>query len=409
MEEIDLKDLIKYVFSKILIVIFMTLLFFVIGVFYSKNSKIVYESSSSIVLTKEITTEITDELELSINKYLTNTLVEILKSKKTANKVIDNLNLNISTEQITSNIEAKHIWETDIVKVTLRSIDQENITKIVDNIVEVSVNEIKGLYEIKNVQVLEKATEPIDSSKSSSSAKTLIISIIGFILGFVVVFIMYCFSNTIKSESDIERLELSIIGEVPFNRKKRIIKRNKIQEEIKKISILLKNKYISNKENVLMITSVSKNEGKTFLANNLANAFSQLGLKVLLMDFNLNNIEQKKSLASILSNDIKNYKKHINNKKISVLKSGINNINSWDLLNSEKMKELVNLLKEEYDLIILDCPSMNESATTLSLTKYANFIVLTCLNKKTPLKLFKICKKQLQDTNLKIAGVVINK
>lgn len=424
MEEIDLKELIKYFFSKVSIIICVTLLFFIVGVVFVKKDTVMYKSSSSVVLTKEVTTEITDDVELSINKYLTNTFVEIVGSKTVANEVIKDLNLDIKAEELVSNIEAAPVWESDIVEVSLKYTDKEKITKILNKIVDVSIREITDLYEINNIKVIEIATEPTTDSSISGISKVIIISSIGFILGFIIVFIMYCFSTTIKSEKDIEKsLGLSVLSKISYKRRKNnslLDNEYDIKEEMKKVSIYLKNKYLKNKENVLIITSASPNEGKTFVATNLSATFSKLGLKVLLIDFNLKaetlsnifNVESKKSLLDLLSDDIKNYKKYINNTKInnlSVLSSRFNNSNSWEVLNSDNIKELIDLLKEEYDLIIFDCPSMSESATALSLTEYASVAILTCLYKKTSINKFDACKKELQNTNIEIAGVVVNK
>lgn len=172
--------------------------------------------------------------------------------------------------------------------------------------------------------------------------------------------------------------------------------------------------------NVLMITSSMPEEGKSFISANLATAFSMIDFKVLLIDCDLRkgrqhkifNSEKDKGLSNLLLDDIKHYKKYIQKTEIDnlfVLPSGMVPPNPSEILGSEKCKELLELLKKDYDLIILDCPPVNYITDTLVITKLANQALIVCAYKKTPMDLLTSSKKSLEAANIKIAGVVVNK
>ena len=191
-------------------------------------------------------------------------------------------------------------------------------------------------------------------------------------------------------------------------------------EAIRILRTNLQFSFIDDKFKTLMVTSSMPAEGKSFISANLAAAFSMIDFKVLLIDCDLRKgrqnkifkIEKDKGLSNLLLDDIKNYKKYISKTEVGnlhVLTSGIIPPNPSEILGSEKFMELLNKLKEDYDLIILDCPPLNAITDSLVLTKFADQAVIVSAYKKTPIDLLMSSKKSLELSNVKIAGVVLNK
>ncbi len=171
---------------------------------------------------------------------------------------------------------------------------------------------------------------------------------------------------------------------------------------------------------VIMVTSSIPGEGKSFVSANLAAAFSMVDKKVLLIDCDLRKgrqskvfgIKGEKGLSILLLEDVKNYKKYIyktNIENLFVLPNGIVPPNPSELLGSDKMKILMDELKKDYDIIILDSPPVSAVADALVLTNITDKIIIVCAHNKTPIDLLSDTKKSLESVNNKIAGVVINK
>lgn len=171
---------------------------------------------------------------------------------------------------------------------------------------------------------------------------------------------------------------------------------------------------------VIMVTSSIPGEGKSFVSANLAAAFSMVDKKVLLIDCDLRKgrqaklfgIKGEKGLSILLLEDVKNYKKYIyktNIENLFVLPNGIVPPNPSELLGSEKMKTLMDELKNDYDIIILDSPPVSAVADALVLTNITDKIIIVCAYNKTPIDLLSDTKKSLESVHDKIAGVVINK
>ena len=153
---------------------------------------------------------------------------------------------------------------------------------------------------------------------------------------------------------------------------------------------------------VIMVTSSIPGEGKSFISANLAGAFSMVNKKVLLIDCDLRKGRQSK---------IKNYKKYVHKTSIEgldVLLNGIVPPNPSELLGSQKNNDLLELLKKDYDIIVLDCPPVSAVTDALVLSSLADKIVIVSAFKKTPLELLNETAKSFDAVKDKIAGVVIN-
>lgn len=193
-----------------------------------------------------------------------------------------------------------------------------------------------------------------------------------------------------------------------------------IAESIRTLRTNLQFTLVDKNIKTIMITSSFPGEGKSFVSANLAAAFSTLGMRVLLMDCDLRRgrqrkmfkLEERQGLSNLLVDDIKNYKKYIRDTNIDnfdLLTSGTTSPNPSELLGSEKNKEFMKKLREDYDLIIMDCPPANAVSDTLVLTEYADEAVIVSAYKTTPFDLLLETKKTIESSNTKIAGVIINK
>ena len=193
-----------------------------------------------------------------------------------------------------------------------------------------------------------------------------------------------------------------------------------VSEAIRTLRTNLEFTFVGNEKNVILITSSMPGEGKSFVSANLAASFSMIYCKTILIDADMRkgrqhkifNLDKDKGLSSLLLEDVKKYSKYICKTEIEnldVIPSGIVPPNPSELLGSEKTKELLELLKEKYDLIIIDCPPINAVTDALVLTKFADEVVLVSAYKITPIDLLEQSKKALENSGAKIAGVIVNK
>ena len=174
---------------------------------------------------------------------------------------------------------------------------------------------------------------------------------------------------------------------------------------------------------IIMNTSPEASDGKSFITANLAVAYGQEGKKVLLIDTDLRKGRQHEIFGVMnvtsggYTNLLLNYKDNIEldkyifptfDENIDLLPTGPLPPNPVELLGSENNKKLLNRLKKQYDLILLDCAPMLGLSDSLILASLADIILVTVSSRKTKMEGLERVKKLFEQTNLKIDGVILN-
>lgn len=194
-----------------------------------------------------------------------------------------------------------------------------------------------------------------------------------------------------------------------------------ISEGIRTLRTNLQFATINGNQKTIMVTSSMPGEGKSFTSANLATAFAQNGSKVLLVDCDMRkgrinkifNQGNNKGLSNLLIDSVeKNYKKYIKKtdiKNLSIIPSGIVPPNPSELLNSEANKQLIEILKQEYDYIIFDSVPVNGLPDALIMANLIDKVLIVCAQGVTPMDILQKTKTSLTNVKANIAGVVVNK
>ncbi len=172
-----------------------------------------------------------------------------------------------------------------------------------------------------------------------------------------------------------------------------------------------------SKSRVFEISSSLPGEGKSSCAVNLAIAFSQLGSKVLMIDADLRkpsihrklHLQNTNGLSSVLV-DFCNFDEAVIsvNENIDVMTSGPTPPNPSELLGSEKMAELLERVKNNYEYIIIDTPPINVVSDAVVLAPRTEGIVMVVQDRGTTHEQFKKAVSSLGFANAKLLGVILN-
>lgn len=194
-----------------------------------------------------------------------------------------------------------------------------------------------------------------------------------------------------------------------------------VAEAIKTIRTNLLFSSIDEPVKSILMTSSMSGEGKSFISANLAVAFAQAGVKVLIVDCDLRrgrqhkifNIDNEQGLSNLLLDDVdKNYKKYIKKTRyenIYVLPMGIVPPNPSELLASAKNKQLDKILKQKFDLVIYDGVPVGGLTDSIIMADLVDKIVIVSAYKVTPVEFLANTNKALEKFKDKIAGVILNK
>ena len=216
MEEINLSEVYSYFKTKILWILLAVVLIIVLGnVFTLLTRTPLYQSNTTIVLVGESNSGYS-QTESQLNQNLIGTYSQIIKSRKVLNQVIKNLDLKLTTTDLAQSITTSSVEDTEIIQITVNNPKAKDAKKITDELAEVFAKEIKDIYDLENVEIIDKAEIAKTPYNVNYLKDNVIYLVVGLVLSFGVVFVMYYFDTSIKS-SDIveEKLGLTVIGIVP--------------------------------------------------------------------------------------------------------------------------------------------------------------------------------------------------
>lgn len=349
----------------------------------------------------------------------------------------------------------------DAISYNSLKVELENQKNLLDSLLkkkeETSISANMQEQAQQNIRVIEEASIPKTPIKPKIKLNLILAIIIGLFGGAALAFFIDYLDDKVRSIEDIEHyIKLPLLGLIPryhggsmqIKSKKKWSDNILEQVGIKKISrvpaimdgipyllthsspksliaeafrvirtaVLLSKAAMESR--CILITSSQPKEGKTFVAANLAIAFSQIQRKVILVDCDLRNpmvhkvfkLENKHGLNSFLLNT-KNineiiFSTSINN--LDIILTGHRAPRPAELLSLPNFKKLLDSLKEKYDYVIIDSPPVLPIADTAIIAPYVDMILLILLNEGTPRKSAMLAIDRLQSLNCPLFGCILN-
>lgn len=185
---------------------------------------------------------------------------------------------------------------------------------------------------------------------------------------------------------------------------------------------------INKKMKTMLITSTFAGEGKSWVAANIATTFAQTGKKVLIIDADMRKGRQyaifgvapRPGLSNYLSStefddkgqateSLKEYIQETEVNNLFIITSGNVPPNPAELIGSAQMVNLIENLKNVFDIIIFDGTPCELVADSIILSRLVDSVIIVTAYKKTKKDSLDRCIKNIQNVGGKIAGVILNK
>lgn len=224
-EEIDLKELFNIFWRKKIIIILITIIFAVVGAYYTYNYKVPrYKSSTTLLLAQNYAVEGKNEqineitqTDITLNQKLVSTYSKLVKSKTVIKQVLQNLNMSENLESdLEKNIQVKALQDTQVIEITYSNEDAMVAYQIANELSNVFCDKVSEIYNINNVYIVDKA-EVAEVPYNINHIKDIILfAFAGIAISCVGIFISSLFDTTVKASEDVERnTGLVVLAQVP--------------------------------------------------------------------------------------------------------------------------------------------------------------------------------------------------
>lgn len=217
-ETISLKEIFQTLRKRIVLILALTVgatfISAVISYYYLTP---VYQASSQFIVNQKsqdpnVNFNVND---IRTNVELINTYNVIIKSSAILDRVIDELDLEMTAGQLEQKIQVSNAQNSQVVDVAVQDPDVVLATEIANTVVRVFQEQVPILMNVDNVQILSEATIPANPQpvKPNPVLNMAIAFVLGAMIGVGLAFLLEYLDNTIKSEQDVEKyLDLPVLG-----------------------------------------------------------------------------------------------------------------------------------------------------------------------------------------------------
>ncbi len=296
--------------------------------------------------------------------------------------------------------------------------------------------------EFGSVSIIDDALIP-GSPVSPNLQLNLVIGLflgLGFGIGFV--FLKEALSTKIRTPEDIKKENLINLATVAnmYGEVNRISKRgyvsikgrvingyvititnplSPVSESIRALRTNLQYSQVDKPVKTLVVSSPNPGEGKSTIAANLAVSYAQGEKKVLIVDadlrkptlHNIFDLNRKPGFTNILFENV-DLSKGIQSTVVDnlyAISCGDMPANPADLLGSEKMKKLLSMLEEQFDIIIFDTPPILAATDASVLSTICDGAVLVTSSRRTKVEELKVSVEAIENVHGRVFGTVLNK
>jgi non-specific protein-tyrosine kinase len=282
------------------------------------------------------------------------------------------------------------------------------------------------------ITVVEPAVAPTGPSSPKTLLNVLLAALLGLLAAMGIAFLVEYLDDSITSSDEVQEVTgLPTLGVVP------VMKGDPKRSEIYRLETLLNPRspvaetYRALRTNIefasvdaplrtMLVTSALPQEGKTTTAGNLAIVFAQGGSRVLLVDadlrkpgvHNLFALPNQYGLTTLFRDEavtVKEVAKETEVDGLKVVTSGPLPPNPAELLSSKRWLTILERLKAEADLVIIDSPPLQAVTDAALLAAVVDGTILVIHAKRTRRGAVRQAHEALGRSGGNILGVTMNR
>ena len=338
--------------------------------------------------------------------------------------------ITISEEELNeAKFELQDLEEKDVeLRQYVREVETNN--KIYETFLQrmKETNEVKELQS-SNVRIIQNALLPLFPVSPNISKIVFLFYFLSFLTIFTILIYFEFNTNAILEPSNLENFNIPVLATLPSVKKinkgyhlsQMFIEdvNSEFSESIRTLRTLLVAKFQKNKS--ILISSTYSGEGKTTISLNTALAFSKIG-KVLFVETDirrpsvLSKTNQADDAPTVGFSDIiqggdimmSNCIMKLPGSDIEVMTSGTRRSDLTDLTTTKKLRQFFDILKKNYDYVIIDTPPIQPVSDTLFISQATDHNLLVVRSNVTKMVGIKSVLRKLQNVDTKVEGFIFN-
>ena len=252
--------------------------------------------------------------------------------------------------------------------------------------------------------------------------------LIGLLIPAVIIFLKRFFFHVFKDQEELQRLtNIPIIGEISADTSKEgnpIVVGPNVSTSIAELFRLLRNNIGFTRngmdKKVILVTSSVSGEGKTFISTNLAMTYALTGKRVVVVGldirrpalahkFGLSNSQGVTTFLSGQVNDINAILHQSNeNENLYIIPAGPVPPNPNELLLSENMKRMMDQLRHDFDIVIIDSAPLGIISDTFIIIPHSDIQLYVTRASYSTKSSLKVLHQAVRDNRLSDPYIVLN-
>ena len=368
-----------------------------------------------------------NDLNENLKVQLKDILDENIQQKAYELSNLDNF-IKLSEEELQKATDELRVVEEKEAGMLKFSREVESSRKLYESFLQrvKETNEAQNL-QVSKLKIIETPSLPLKHFSPEPTKNFILAFLISFFGVYGLLYYREMNSSVIKSPEAIDSLNIPQIGILPrvekLKRGYHILQMfvedgaSSFSEAIRSSRATIESKFLKNKSYV--VTSSNPSEGKTTFAFNLALSLEKSN-KVLFIEADirrpsvLNGFYQFDreilGLGEIITGtaQLNDVIFKVPGTELDIITSGEKRFDMSDIVNKEQIKKFLDVLKIEYDYVIVDSPPVQPVSDTLILTQASDYNLFVIRSDETRTASFMSSIKKIQNVGAKINGIVIN-
>lgn len=217
--EIDLGTVAKVLLKRVWIILLCAVLVGMGSLIYTVNFvEPLYQANVTMYVNNNSSkdNQYVSSSDLAVALRLVTTYVNIIKSDRVLERVIEDTGLMLTAAQVRSMISAEPEGETEMFRVTVTSANPQMSADIANTIAKVAPAEIAEIIEGSSAKIIDEARVPVKRSYPSYGVSVIAGILTGSFLASLVFVLMHFLDMRIRSEEDLKSIcDVPVLGVIP--------------------------------------------------------------------------------------------------------------------------------------------------------------------------------------------------